>query len=257
MREVGPASRRAVVLSIVAGATLRTLTTGLDHAAVVRAMPNTPSQIRRGITVWTASSTCTARRRDLARSVLRAIGSKEVGDERSWPWPRAIGDEADLFAVMGAHRRRRAHGLPARAGARPSRGGRIRRVGSAQCRSVARPASRSAAQRRHLPGRDQRRRPLRAGEGPDPHRPAVRCGVGRLPPHAGARRAPGGGAGGSLAVPPGVTGGTVRQMFAIVMAGGRRHAALAPVAPPLQNSCWRSPATRACCSRAWRGWAPC
>ena len=46
MREVGPAlAKDQVVLSIVAGATLRTLTTGLDHAAVVRAMPNTPSQI--------------------------------------------------------------------------------------------------------------------------------------------------------------------------------------------------------------------
>jgi pyrroline-5-carboxylate reductase len=106
MREVGPAlAKGQVVLSIVAGATLRTLTTGLDHAAVVRAMPNTPSQIRRGITVWTASSACTARQRELARSVLRAIGSeKEVDDETFVAMATALSGTGPtyLFAVMEA-----------------------------------------------------------------------------------------------------------------------------------------------------------
>src|SRR4029079_14718998 len=106
MREVGPAlAKGQVVLSIVAGATLRTLTTGLDHAAVVRAMPNTPSQIRRGITVWTASSACTARQRELARSVLRAIGSeKEVSDEAFVAMATALSGTGPtyLFAVMEA-----------------------------------------------------------------------------------------------------------------------------------------------------------
>ena len=106
MREVGPALEKGqVVLSIVAGATLRSLTTGLDHAAVVRAMPNTPSQIRRGITVWTASSACTARQRELARSVLRAIGSeKEVGDETFVAMATALSGTGPtyLFAVMEA-----------------------------------------------------------------------------------------------------------------------------------------------------------
>jgi pyrroline-5-carboxylate reductase len=106
MREVGPALEKGqVVLSIVAGATLRTLSIGLDHAAVVRAMPNTPSQIRRGITVWTASSACTARQRDLARSVLRAIGSeKEVGDETFVSMATALSGTGPtyLFAVMEA-----------------------------------------------------------------------------------------------------------------------------------------------------------
>jgi len=106
MGEVRPAlAREQVVLSIVAGATLRTLTAGLDHAAVVRAMPNTPSQIRRGITVWTASSACTARQRELARSVLRAIGSeKEVGDETFVAMATALSGTGPtyLFAVMEA-----------------------------------------------------------------------------------------------------------------------------------------------------------
>ena len=68
-------------------------------------MPNTPSQIRRGITVWTASSACTARQRELARSVLRAIGSeKEVGDETFVAMATALSGTGPtyLFAVMEA-----------------------------------------------------------------------------------------------------------------------------------------------------------
>jgi len=66
MREVGPALHAGqVVLSIVAGATLRTLSSGLGHAAVVRAMPNTPAQIRRGIAVWAATAACSDSRSSL------------------------------------------------------------------------------------------------------------------------------------------------------------------------------------------------
>lgn len=106
MREVGPAlSGGQVVLSIVAGATLRTLSTGLGHAAVVRAMPNTPAQIRRGIAVWAASSACSAAQRDLARNVLRALGEeKEVADEEFVAMATALSGTGPtyLFAVMEA-----------------------------------------------------------------------------------------------------------------------------------------------------------
>ena len=94
-----------VVLSIVAGATLRTLTDGLTHAAVVRAMPNTPAQIRRGITVWTASPACSAAQRDLARAVLRALGNeRQVEDEAFVAMATALSGTGPtyLFAVMEA-----------------------------------------------------------------------------------------------------------------------------------------------------------
>jgi pyrroline-5-carboxylate reductase len=106
MRDVGPAlSDGQVVLSIVAGANLRTLTVGLDHPAVVRAMPNTPSQIRRGIAVWAASSACTSAQRELARRVLRAIGhEKEVADEAFVAMATALSGTGPtyLFVVMEA-----------------------------------------------------------------------------------------------------------------------------------------------------------
>jgi pyrroline-5-carboxylate reductase len=106
MRELGPSlADDQVVLSIVAGATLRALTEGLDHRAVVRAMPNTPAQIRRGITVWTASLACSARQRELARAVLRALGQEtEVSDETFVAMATALSGTGPtyLFAVMEA-----------------------------------------------------------------------------------------------------------------------------------------------------------
>jgi pyrroline-5-carboxylate reductase len=106
MRELrGELSADQVVVSIVAGATIRTLVDGLQHAAVVRAMPNTPSQIRRGISVWSASDACTARQRDLARGVLRALGDeREVGDEAFVAMATALSGTGPtyLFSVMEA-----------------------------------------------------------------------------------------------------------------------------------------------------------
>jgi pyrroline-5-carboxylate reductase len=106
MRELrGELSADQVVVSIVAGATIRTLVDGIQHAAVVRAMPNTPSQIRRGISVWSASEACSARQRDLARGVLRALGNeREVADEAFVAMATALSGTGPtyLFSVMEA-----------------------------------------------------------------------------------------------------------------------------------------------------------
>lgn len=106
MRELrGRIGAEQVVVSIVAGATIRTLVGGLQHAAVVRAMPNTPSQIRRGMSVWAASDACTAGQRDLARAVLRALGDeRQVADEAFVAMATALSGTGPtyLFAVMEA-----------------------------------------------------------------------------------------------------------------------------------------------------------
>jgi len=106
MRELrGRLDAEQVVVSIVAGATVRTLVDGLQHASVVRAMPNTPSQIRRGMSVWSASEACTARQRDLARAVLRALGDeRQVADEAFVAMATALSGTGPtyLFAVMEA-----------------------------------------------------------------------------------------------------------------------------------------------------------
>ncbi len=71
-----------LVLSIIAGAKIKTLSGGLRHNSIVRAMPNTPAQIGEGISVWTATAEVTEKQRESARAILGAMG-KEVyaGDE--------------------------------------------------------------------------------------------------------------------------------------------------------------------------------
>jgi len=68
-------------------------------------MPNTPAQIRRGITVWAAAPACTAAQRELARTVLRALGEeRQVSDEGFVAMATALSGTGPtyLFAVMEA-----------------------------------------------------------------------------------------------------------------------------------------------------------
>jgi pyrroline-5-carboxylate reductase len=74
----------AVVLSIVAGASISAISNGLAHAAVIRAMPNTPAQIGEGITVWVASSSVREDQIELARSILTALGQEVLADEEEY-----------------------------------------------------------------------------------------------------------------------------------------------------------------------------
>ncbi len=74
----------ALVLSIVAGASIQTLSEGLDHPYLVRSMPNTPAQIGEGITVWTASPLVKADQIELARRVLEALGEEIFMEEERY-----------------------------------------------------------------------------------------------------------------------------------------------------------------------------
>jgi pyrroline-5-carboxylate reductase len=72
----GQVKPSALVLSIVAGAPVEKIVTGLKNANVVRSMPNTPAQIGEGITVWTASSAVSAEQKDMASQILGALGEE-------------------------------------------------------------------------------------------------------------------------------------------------------------------------------------
>ncbi|MBN1369632.1 MAG: pyrroline-5-carboxylate reductase [Dehalococcoidaceae bacterium] len=63
-----------MVMSILAGTCISRLTECLGTAEIVRAMPNTPAQIGCGMTVWTASSTLDASRKQAAQVMLSAMG---------------------------------------------------------------------------------------------------------------------------------------------------------------------------------------
>ena len=74
----------ALVLSIIAGANMKKIGTGLKHKAVVRSMPNTPGQIGEGITVWTCSREVTEEQQEMARAILGALGEEVFVEDESY-----------------------------------------------------------------------------------------------------------------------------------------------------------------------------
>jgi pyrroline-5-carboxylate reductase len=74
----------AVVISIMAGRTLAFLEAALPAStAIVRAMPNTPAAIGRGITVAVPNAQVTPAQRDLAHRLLAATGAVEWVDDET------------------------------------------------------------------------------------------------------------------------------------------------------------------------------
>ena len=63
-----------LVLSIVAGAKIETIARELRHAAIVRAMPNTPAQIGEGMIAWTATPEVNKSEQKMIGALLGALG---------------------------------------------------------------------------------------------------------------------------------------------------------------------------------------
>jgi pyrroline-5-carboxylate reductase len=72
-----------VVVSIMAGRTLRFLEAILPRAALVRAMPNTPAAVGRGITVAVPNARVSAAQRDLVHALMSAVGAVEWIDDEA------------------------------------------------------------------------------------------------------------------------------------------------------------------------------
>ena len=73
-----------LVISIIAGATLQQLMSGLDHHCVVRSMPNTPAQVGEGMTVWTQSEATSQEQHALAQQILAALGHEIFVEDESY-----------------------------------------------------------------------------------------------------------------------------------------------------------------------------
>lgn len=63
-----------LVVSIIAGARIEKISEVLSNELVVRAMPNTPSQIGKGMTAWTCSDGVDDEHKDQVRAMLSALG---------------------------------------------------------------------------------------------------------------------------------------------------------------------------------------
>jgi len=72
------------VLSIMAGVKMHSIGLKLGHTKLIRVMPNTPAQIRKGISAWHASDEVDQSTLDFVGSMLKAIGDElKFSDEKN------------------------------------------------------------------------------------------------------------------------------------------------------------------------------
>lgn len=65
-----------LIVSIIAGATIETISDALKNKFVVRTMPNTPSQIGAGMTAWTCSKGVSDEQKAQVKTLLTALGKE-------------------------------------------------------------------------------------------------------------------------------------------------------------------------------------
>src|SRR3954471_15766259 len=128
-REAGPALKPFVgpstlVVSIMAGTPIAALES-VCGGMVVRAMPNTPAAIGRGIAVAVPAAKVSATQRATADALLRAIGSVEwVEDEKLMDAVTAVSGSGPAYVFLLAEELARAGveaGLPAELAAKLAR----------------------------------------------------------------------------------------------------------------------------------------
>jgi len=109
--------KSTLVLSIMAGRTVGFLEKTLPGAAIVRAMPNTPAAIGRGITVACPNRKVSARQRKLATDLLAATGKVEwTSDEALMDAVTAVSGSGPAYVFLLAEAMTKAGiaaGLPA------------------------------------------------------------------------------------------------------------------------------------------------
>jgi len=119
-------SPSTIAVSIMAGRTIAFLADVLPRdAAVIRAMPNTPASIGRGITVAVPNSRVTAAQRQLADALLTATGAVEwISDESLMNAVTAVSGSGPAYVFLLAESLARAGekvGLPAELAVRLAR----------------------------------------------------------------------------------------------------------------------------------------
>jgi len=80
----GKIDRDTLTVTIVAGARVDTIRSGLGTSAVVRIMPNTPGQVGEGISVWTASREVSRSQTDQAREIVCALGDEVYVEDEDY-----------------------------------------------------------------------------------------------------------------------------------------------------------------------------
>ncbi|MEC9411555.1 MAG: pyrroline-5-carboxylate reductase, partial [Pseudomonadota bacterium] len=108
IRQIAPAWQQdKLLISIAAGIRLDDISRWLDFdgAAIVRAMPNTPSLVQAGATALCANNYVTSEQHELAESMLRAVGlALWISDEKQMDAVTALSGSgpAYFFLVLEA-----------------------------------------------------------------------------------------------------------------------------------------------------------
>jgi pyrroline-5-carboxylate reductase len=90
-----------LVLSIIAGAKIKTLSGGLRHEAIARVMPNTPARIGEGMSVWTATAGVSKKQKKWAKAILGAMGKEVyVADEKYIDMATAISGSGPAYFFL-------------------------------------------------------------------------------------------------------------------------------------------------------------
>ena len=90
-----------LVLSIIAGAPIHAMATGLLHPAIARAMPNTPAQIGQGMTVWTTTHEVHHDQKAQVKELLGALGKEIwVEDEQMVDMATALSGTGPTYVFM-------------------------------------------------------------------------------------------------------------------------------------------------------------
>jgi pyrroline-5-carboxylate reductase len=116
---VGP---NTLVISIMAGVTIAALSHLMETQRVIRAMPNTPGQIGKGVTAYVASNAVTSEDRGLAALLLDPLGIVEaIPNERLMDVVTAVSGSGPAYVFLLAEvlaAAAEAEGLPADIAAR-------------------------------------------------------------------------------------------------------------------------------------------
>jgi pyrroline-5-carboxylate reductase len=97
----GKVAADALILSIVAGAKIETISNMIQHRSIARAMPNTPAQIGLGMTVWAGSDTLTPAQHDQAQAVFGSFGEEVfVDDERYLDMATALSGTGPAYVFI-------------------------------------------------------------------------------------------------------------------------------------------------------------
>ena len=97
----GKLGANQAVISIIAGARMKSIVAGLEHEAVIRVMPNTPAQIGAGMSMWTAAPSVNSEHKEATRSILETLGEElYVDDEKSIDMATALSGSGPAYVFL-------------------------------------------------------------------------------------------------------------------------------------------------------------